>query len=72
MISLVGRATSATRPGVPTPGARLPRVPNMPKTPKRSIRVPDQLWQEAKRKAADRGETLTDVIVRALRRYVRE
>lgn len=47
-------------------------MPNQPKTPKRSIRVPEQLWQQAKRKAADRGETLTDVIVRALRRYVRD
>jgi len=36
------------------------------------VRVPDALWQAAKRKAADRGETVTAVIIRALTRYVRE
>ena len=41
-------------------------------TPHRSVRVPDELWQDAKRAAADRGETVTDVILRALERYVRD
>lgn len=36
------------------------------------MRVPDELWEAAQRVAADRGETVTDVILRALRRYVRE
>jgi len=36
------------------------------------VRVPDELWDAVKRAAADRGETVTDVILRALRRYVRE
>lgn len=36
------------------------------------MRVTDELWQEAKRVASDNGETVTDVINRALRRYVRE
>jgi hypothetical protein len=40
-------------------------------TPPRSVRVPDDLWRAAQEKAARRGETLTDVIRRALERYVR-
>lgn len=48
------------------------RVPNMPATPNRTVRVPDDLWEAVKRKAADRGETVTDVILRALRRYLRD
>jgi hypothetical protein len=47
-------------------------VPNQPATPKHGVRVPDELWRAALRVAHDRGETLTDVIVRALRRYVRD
>lgn len=40
-------------------------------TPPRSIRIDEALWQAAKTKAAERGETVTDVVVRALERYVR-
>lgn len=47
-------------------------VPNQPKTPKRSVRVPDDLWQAVKIKARDRGETVTEVIIRALTRYLRD
>jgi hypothetical protein len=47
-------------------------VPNQPATPNRTIRVPDELWDEAKRIAHDRGETVTDVVLRALTRYVRQ
>lgn len=47
-------------------------VPNQPATPTRTFRCPDELWQAALRKATDRGETVTDVILRALTRYVRE
>lgn len=47
-------------------------MPNKPATPHRTIRVPDELWQAVKRKAADRGETVTDVILRALKRYLRD
>lgn len=50
----------------------MPRVPNQPATPIRTVRVPDEVWHEAQRIAADRGETVTDVIMRALRRYNRE
>lgn len=45
-------------------------MPNQPKTPARSVRVGDSLWKAAKQVAATRGETVTDVIVRALERYV--
>ena len=41
------------------------------KTPPRSVRVPDDLWVAAMAAAHERGETVTDVIVRALRGYVR-
>lgn len=40
-------------------------------TPRRSIRVTDRLWQAAKTKASLEGETVTDVVVRALRDYIR-
>lgn len=48
------------------------RVPREDWTPLRAVRVPDELWEAAKRVAADRDETVTDVIIRALERYVRE
>lgn len=40
-------------------------------TPRRSIRISEALWVAAQEKAAGRGETVTDVLVRALERYVR-
>jgi hypothetical protein len=46
-------------------------VPNQPKTPARSVRVGADLWDAVKVKADERGETVTDVIVRALERYVK-
>lgn len=39
--------------------------------PIRTVRVPDELWDAVKRAAADNDETVTDVIIRALERYVR-
>ena len=47
-------------------------VPNQPKTPTHTVRVEEELWQAALRKAHERGETLTDVIVRALKAYLRD
>jgi hypothetical protein len=38
-------------------------------TPQRSIRIPDDEWEAAKAAADDRGETLSDVIRMALKRY---
>lgn len=46
-------------------------MPNQPKTKARSVRVPDGLWRAAQEKASEKDETVTDVIVRALERYVR-
>lgn len=37
----------------------------------RSIRVSAPLWDAAKAKAAERGETVSDVIRRALERYIK-
>lgn len=40
-------------------------------TPPRSMRIPNDLWEAAKAKAAREGRTVTDVVVERLRRYVR-
>jgi hypothetical protein len=37
--------------------------------PTRTVRVPDDIWQAAKERAAEQGETVTDVLLRALRAY---
>lgn len=47
------------------------RVPNQPRTPKRSIRVPDVLWNAAIAKAKARDEVLAEEIRKFLERYVR-
>ncbi len=46
-------------------------MPNQPKTPTRAVRIEDGLWLAAQQKAAERGETVSDVIRRALQRYVK-
>ena len=38
-------------------------------TPIRTVRVPDDVWQAAQERAAEKGETVSAVIVRALKRY---
>lgn len=43
----------------------------MAKTPTRGIRVPDDLWEAAQAVAAERGETVSGVVVDRLRQYVR-
>lgn len=40
------------------------------KTPLRNIRVANDLWKAAQKKAEAEGRTMTDVIVAYLRRYV--
>jgi predicted HicB family RNase H-like nuclease len=47
------------------------RVPNKPKTPIRSFRIDPELYAAVQEKAAERGETVTDVVVQALQRYVK-
>lgn len=48
-------------------------MPDQPRpgNPARAVRVEDHLWQAAQAKAHERGETVSDVIRRALERYVR-
>lgn len=49
-------------------------MPNKPRpdNPARAVRVPDGLWHAAQEKATQRGETVSDVIRRALEKYVKE
>lgn len=42
------------------------------KTPIRTVRIPDELWDRAQTKAAGRYETVADVIRRALLAYIEE
>lgn len=44
---------------------------NQPKTPHRTIRIDDDLWNEAKRVAAQRGDVLSEVIRVAIALYIR-
>jgi predicted HicB family RNase H-like nuclease len=47
-------------------------VPNAPKTPTRTVRVEESLWQAAKLKAAEQKRTVTDVIITALKEFISE
>jgi antitoxin component of RelBE/YafQ-DinJ toxin-antitoxin module len=44
----------------------------MPNTPGRLVRIPDDLWRAAQNVAKERGETVSDVIRRALIRYTNQ
>lgn len=55
---------------VGTPGT-LKRVPNQPKTPLKSFRIPEDLYRAAQAKAEERGESVSDVVRAALERYVK-
>lgn len=44
-------------------------MPNQPKTPGRLIRVDEALWRAAQARAKENGETVSDVVRRALRDY---
>lgn len=46
-------------------------VPNKPKTPVRNFRIPEEIYGPARDRAAERGETVTDVVKRALVRYAK-
>lgn len=39
-------------------------------TPKRTVRVPDAVWDEAKQKAEAEGKNVSDVVNDCLRRYI--
>ncbi len=55
---------------VMTPGILLD-VPNAPKTPRRTVRVPDKTWDAAKAAAERKGDNLSEVIRQSLERYVK-
>lgn len=46
-------------------------MPNAPRTPNRSVRVSEEMWNAAKLIATSRGETMTTVVLRALEVYIR-
>jgi hypothetical protein len=46
-------------------------MPNAPKTPTRTIRVPDDLWLAVPRKAKPQKVTVTSVIIKALEEYLK-
>lgn len=46
-------------------------VPNAPRTPLRSFRIPDDLYLEAQQIAAAQDESVSDVVRRGLERYVK-
>lgn len=46
-------------------------MPNQPATQNRSVRVPEELWADVLRIARDQRVTATEVVLRALRAYVR-
>ena len=46
--------------------------PNQPATPNRTVRIPDELWEAARAKAEAEGVTLTEIIRRALERFLRD
>lgn len=47
-------------------------MPNSPKTPTRTIRVSNELWSAVKEKAKIDGRTVTDVIIEALKAYLKD
>ncbi len=51
--------------------ATVPRVPNQPRTPLKSFRIPEDLYAAAQAKAAERGESVSEVVRKALERYVK-
>lgn len=50
---------------------KISTMPNKPKTPIRNFRAPAEIWEAAQAVAVQRGETMTDVLLRALAEYVR-
>lgn len=47
-------------------------MPNQPKTPIKCFRIDAELYHAAFDRARENGETLTDVVRRALRAYLAE
>jgi predicted DNA binding CopG/RHH family protein len=45
-------------------------MPNAPKTPTRTIRVPDELWLAVQKEAAKQGITVTSILLEAMEKFV--
>lgn len=52
-------------------GGRMTNVPNKPKTPTSTFRIPVELKTAAQERAEAEGKTLTDVVVDALSKYAK-
>jgi len=46
-------------------------MPNAPKTPTRTLRVDDELWQAVQEQARIDGVTVTSIIIDALLQYLK-
>lgn len=46
--------------------------PNRPKTPIRGVRVSDESWKKAQKKAEERGESVSDAVRRCLDEYTKD
>lgn len=57
--------------GCATPALTVRGVPNKPATPSRSIRISDDVWELLRRIADERGESVTEVVRRAIGQYLR-
>lgn len=45
--------------------------PNAPRTPIKCFRIPAELYEAAQVKAAERGESVSEVVRKSLERYVK-
>lgn len=45
-------------------------MPNQPKTPARTIRIDDELWDAVQREAKAKGESMSDVVRKSLRKHL--
>lgn len=46
-------------------------APNQPRTPLKTFRIPQELYEAAQRIAGERGESVSEVVRAALERYVK-
>lgn len=60
-----------TAPSSRSPLSARRSLPDVANTRPKSLRIPDDLWSAALDKAQAEGLTLTDVVVRALERFLR-
>lgn len=51
--------------------ATVPGMAEETHTPRRTVRIPDDVWRAAQAKAVERGDNLSEVIREALVKYAR-